>query len=130
MPHLHWKSDETATDPDQVVVAFASAFVAPRWRDLIAVMRWVPSIARQLRHSDGLIEYRLSARVLTRRLTTVSVWRDHASMAAFVTAEPHRTAMIGLAGRLGTPAFATVELPASSVRLDADMLLSLHGVAS
>jgi quinol monooxygenase YgiN len=64
------------------------------------------SIARQLRHSKGLLGYALRADLISHRFWTLSAWKDEASLQAFVRAEPHASTMRELSRYTKDPAFA------------------------
>lgn len=69
--------------------------------------RWNREVQSQLVRSEGLLAYSLQRALGGRNFWTLSLWRDRASMAAFVAATPHRAAAAWLnEGRIRDSKFA------------------------
>jgi len=78
---------------------------APAAAALPGFLRETQRVRRQLAKTPGLVGYALKANVLRRRFWTVSAWVDEASLRAFVAAEPHRSVMGRLQGKMGATSF-------------------------
>jgi heme-degrading monooxygenase HmoA len=95
MPALPWKTI-ARPDGNSEYIVMASSLPLRRFRATVRFFRFVRAIRRQLARSDGLIGYSLWAKPIAKRYWTVSVWRDEASLAAFMRASPHREIMSSL----------------------------------
>jgi heme-degrading monooxygenase HmoA len=109
MPKLSWSAGGSVDD-DRTYVALVSRLPLSSYRYLPGFVRDTALVRRQLKRSEGLIEFSLWAEGSLRRFWTLSVWRDRASMTAFVAAEPHRTVMRRASERLGDTAFTEFEI--------------------
>lgn len=121
MPTLRWRSPHPP--PDEVVV-MATELDAPDRRSLVALLRPVRAITRQLRRSDGLVRYQLSVDIRARRMTTMSAWISDDALDAFVVAEPHRSVMRAQRSRVTSTRFVRRRMP-SSMKLDATSVLAI-----
>jgi hypothetical protein len=74
-------------------LAVATVLVLRRWQDLIPFLRLTLKVKKQLKSTPGLVWYSVNADFWRRRFYTCSLWRDRASVNAFVQAEPHATAV-------------------------------------
>lgn len=106
MPDLKWTSPEP-TEPGHTYVIFASVLPAKGLHRVPAFLRHTQRITRQLQQSPGLVAYSLRADLLSHRFWTLSVWRDEASLHAFVHAEPHASTMRELAPYAKDPRFTS-----------------------
>lgn len=102
----------------------ATELDAPDRRSLVALLRPVRAITRQLRRSDGLVRYQLSVDIRARRMTTMSAWISDDALDAFVVAEPHRSVMRAQRSRVTSTRFVRRRMP-SSMKLDATSVLAI-----
>lgn len=87
-------------------VAIATHLPLRHWWNLPAFLLLVNRIHKQIRAAEGNIAW--NARGGPLKFYTCSIWRDRASVNAFVRAEPHATAVRRMAVR-STPAGAFAE---------------------
>lgn len=71
----------------------ASVLPVRRWRQVLAFVRLSMKVKKQMLASPGLVNGNMRADFLRKRFYTYTVWRDKATMLAFVRAEPHATAL-------------------------------------
>ncbi len=64
-----------------------------RWRYVIPFLRATSAIRRQLKGTPGLVSYQLKSNFFRRQFWTLSVWRDRASINAYVRSGAHAQAM-------------------------------------
>lgn len=105
-------------DPDATYVVMGSHLPLLSIRTVPAFMRTSMAINRQLRDADGLVLSGLKAQPLAKKFWTFSVWTSREALAAFAKAAPHRPAMRGFDGRLGSTRFVTVEMTGRDVPMD------------
>ena len=92
MPTLPWIAvDEPGSDTDAVVMA--SRFRVKGYRHVLPFFLDALRVHAQVRKADGVLGVSLVAHPLRREFSTLSAWRDRASLDAMVRAEPHRTVM-------------------------------------
>ncbi len=104
MPALPWRK-RRMIDPAGSYVVMYTRLPLQRSRSIPGFLRETQRIRRQLARTPGLVGYALKASVLRRRFWTVSAWVDEASLRAFVAAEPHRSVMGRLQGKMGATSF-------------------------
>lgn len=85
--------DSSPKMKDQNFIIVATFLPINKWRNVIPFLRLASSVEAQLKKSDGAVRYALKTDLSHKYFWTVSVWRDHSSMHAFIRAEPHLTAM-------------------------------------
>lgn len=86
----------TMTEPSSAspqYVCVASVLPVRRWRHVMAFVRLSMKVREQMQASPGLVSGNIRADFLRKRFYTYTVWRDKASMLAFMRTEPHATAM-------------------------------------
>lgn len=84
-------------------------------------------IARQLRHSRGLVGYSLRSELLSRRFWTLSAWEDELALQAFVRTLPHARIMKMMAPRMRANSFIRWMVKGSELPLSwADALRRLQ----
>ncbi len=116
MATLPW----TATapiDPDANYLVIATRFAVLRRRDLPGVVAATTGLWSRFGDTDGLIGYSLSARPVRGTLATLSAWRDHDTMLAFVRGPAHGEVVDHTRARLRESTFTSwratgAELPA------------------
>jgi len=116
MPALPWTTIRTP-EPTRTYTAFATTLPLARHRDVPGFLRDTRRIRGQLRTAPGLVGYSLVAELRHRMFRTISVWEDEVSLRAFAGAEPHRTIMRRLSGRMGTTAFHRFDVVGADVPL-------------
>ena len=104
MPALPWQQHQPIDRAGSYVVMY-TRLPLRRSRSIPGFLRETQRIRRQLAKTPGLVGYALKANVLRRRFWTVSAWVDEASLRAFVAAEPHRSVMGRLQGKMGATSF-------------------------
>ena len=72
---------------------------------------YTAQVARQLASAQGLVDYSVLARPLSKRFWTLSAWKDEATLRAFVQHPPHVRLMAALAPHMDGTEFVrwTVE---------------------
>jgi hypothetical protein len=75
-------------------VCAATFFPVRRWIDVFRFLRASFGVQRQLKRTPGLVRYGLRTNFIRKRYWTFSVWKDRASLDAFIQAEPHASAMM------------------------------------
>ena len=88
--------------PGTTAIALATELHLARWSALPTFGRLTVGSVRQLARTPGVLGYSLRAAPHRRTFWTLSVWEDRTAMAAYVRAEPHRTAMRWLTADLGS----------------------------
>ena len=88
--------------PGVPAVALATQLHLARWSAMPAFVRHTYGSTRQLSRTPGVLGYSLRAAPHRRTFWTLTLWEDRAAMAAYVRAEPHRTAMRWLTEDLGS----------------------------
>ena len=96
-----WRSLGPA-QPGRTSVALATELRLNRWSALPAFGRHTVGSVRQLARTPGVLGYSVRAAPHRRTFWTLTVWEDRAAMAAYVRAEPHRSAMRWLTEDLGS----------------------------
>ena len=116
------RASGTVTLPgqDTVVVALTHAVLGNSRRNFD---RGVERVVDSLEQQPGLIGYSLRRQLFGNEAWTLTVWRDEASLEAFVRSRPHREAVRSAAGELTSAAFRRVELPAAEIPIDWDTAL-------
>jgi len=104
MPALPWQKRQPI-DPARSYVVMHARLPLQRSGSIPGFLRETQRVRRQLAKTPGLVGYALKANVLRRRFWTVSAWVDEASLRAFVAAEPHRSVMGRLQGKMGATSF-------------------------
>jgi heme-degrading monooxygenase HmoA len=74
-------------------ICIATVFPLGRWWHLIPFLRMSSQVETQLKRSPGLVRYGLRSDLPHKRFWTLSVWTDRESVNAFVSGEPHATAI-------------------------------------
>ena len=106
---------------DTVVVALTHAMLGEQRRNFDrGVERVVDSLAQQ----PGLIGYSLRRELFGNEAWTMTVWRDEASLDAFVRSSAHQQAIREGAGDLAGANFRRFELPAAELPIDWDTALA------
>jgi|GEM_PF-2228890 len=105
-----------AIDPDGDYLVIATRFTVVRRRDLPGVVAATTGLWSGFADTDGLLGYRLSGRPISGTLATLSAWRDHATMLAFVRGPAHEEIAKNTRSRLKESTFtiwraAGAELP-------------------
>ena len=109
-------SGVTAANGQQtVVVALTHAMIGDSRGNFDRAVR---RVADSLEQQPGLIGYSLRKHVLGNEAWTLTVWRDEASLEAFVRSPAHQQAMRDATGELALASFRRIELPAAEIPLD------------
>lgn len=102
-----WSSHSKAlTNRDYLVIL--SYLPLKHDRKIPAFMWYVLLIQRQLKATERLIGYALSAKPLHHQYWTLSAWQDTAALSAFVHTKPHRRVMAALQGHMAPTTFINV----------------------
>ena len=102
-------------DRQTVVVALTHAVVGDSRRNFD---RGVEGVVDSLESQPGLIGYSLRRELLGNEAWTLTVWRDEASLDAFVRSPAHRQAIQNGMGDITTASFRRIELPAAKIPID------------
>ena len=100
---------------DTVVVALTHAVVG---KDRDNFDRGVSRVVDSLAQQPGLIGYSLRRELFGNEAWTLTVWRDEASLDAFVRSSAHQQAIRSGAAELVAANFRRLELPASEIPID------------
>jgi len=114
MPALPWQHQQPI-DPAESYVVMYTRLPLRRSRWIPGFLRETQRVRRQLSTTPGLVGYALRADLVRRRFWTVSVWVDEGSLRAFVAAEPHRSVMGRLRGRMGATGFQLDHAPGDAL---------------
>ncbi|MGA5699213.1 DUF3291 domain-containing protein [Peterkaempfera bronchialis] len=119
MPTLPWRAAAAAPAPDgSEAVVFASRLGLGSAHH-VPVFLWAAlSIRRQVLAADGALGVSLVAEPFARTFWTLSAWRDHATLDAFVGQRPHVDTMRRFRGRLDSPVFISWTTPAGDLPVD------------
>jgi hypothetical protein len=104
MPALPWTTIRTP-DPERIYQAFGTKLPLTSARHIPGFLRDTRRIRQQLGQAHGIVGYGLLAELWAKTFWTVSVWDDEASLRTFAAAEPHRSIMRRVPGRMGASAF-------------------------
>jgi len=99
-----WRTLSNA-EPNRDYVALLGRVRICSIRMLLPFVRHGFRIDHQLRHTRGIVGYRVAADIFGLTFYHLSAWTDQPALDAFVQASPHRNTMEELAGRLGPTAF-------------------------
>ena len=105
---------------DRVIVALTHATLGDRRRTFDDQ---VDRVADSLPSQDGLIGYSLRKELFGDEAWTMTVWRDEASLQAFVRSSVHQQAIRNSAAELTAAKFARFEVPVSSLPLSWEQAL-------
>lgn len=86
------------------LLCIATFLPVRRWGHVIPFMRMSLRIEKQVRQSPGLVRYGLRTNLPKKRFWTLSVWDDRKAMSAFISREPHATAVKKFEGWAGAGA--------------------------
>jgi hypothetical protein len=75
------------------LICIATFLPVRRWMDIIAFLQMSFRVERQLKELQGVVRYGLRVDIPRKYFWTFSVWKDRASVNAFVAADPHATAV-------------------------------------
>jgi hypothetical protein len=135
MPASPWTTVRDL-DPDHGYVVMATRFEVTSRRHLLGVMGRTQDLWRSLPTTDGLVGHRFASSPLRGTLSTLTAWRDRASLDAFVRGPVHTSLVTGTRQLLAASAFVAWESPgadlpptwaAADERLDATRPLSVNG---
>ncbi|MSQ14195.1 MAG: DUF3291 domain-containing protein [Dehalococcoidia bacterium] len=84
---------ETPQSRTEEYLCIATRLVVKRRRDIVPFLFMTWRVTRQLKKSPGFVCHGLNAEMRERTFFTYTVWKDRASVNAFVRAEPHATAV-------------------------------------
>lgn len=99
-----WRALSKA-EPSRGYVALLGEVRLSSVRILLPFVRHALRIDRQLRHTPGVVGYRVAADVFGLAFYHLSAWIDAPALDSFVHTSPHRGTMEDLAERLGSTAF-------------------------
>jgi hypothetical protein len=102
-------------DPEHAYVVMATRFEVTSRRHLLAVMGRTQELWRSLPTTDGLAGHRFAVSPLRGTLSTLTAWRDRASLDAFVRGPVHASLVTGTRRLMAASAFATWESPGSDL---------------
>lgn len=74
-------------------VAIITYLPVRRWRDVFPFLRLVGRVLQQAKESQGNLSAKTKANFVSRKFWTSTVWVDRQSVKAFLSAEPHSTAI-------------------------------------
>ena len=115
MPDLPWTSrSELEQGPEYLVMA--SHLPLRNIMGTVQFFRAVSQIRKQLAHTDGLVGYTLRAKPLNRDYWTLSVWKDEATLRAFMRTSPHVQIMSSLKPLMNPTKFIFWSITASDGR--------------
>ncbi len=81
------------TSRNEQLVCIATFLPVRRWRYVIPFLWMTFRVANQVKKMQGLVRYALKPYLPRRHFWTLTVWKDRGSVNAFVTSEPHHTAV-------------------------------------
>jgi hypothetical protein len=84
---------EVSTADSSEYTCVATYLPVRSWFHLIPFLRTSGRVERQLKTSPGIVRYGLKTNLPRKRFWTYSVWKSRESIGAFVTSEPHVTAV-------------------------------------
>ena len=115
-PGFDRASGVTDSDRDQtVIVALTHAVLGDSRRHFD---QGVDRVVASLDQQPGLIGYSLRKELFGNEAWTLTVWRDTASLEAFVRSGAHRQAMQTGSAELAAASFRRVEVPAAEIPID------------
>jgi hypothetical protein len=82
-----------ASVAEERFIVIATFLPVRRWADVVRFLVMSFRVARQAKKTPGLVKYALKADFPLRRFWTLTVWNNRESIRAFVTSEPHKTAV-------------------------------------
>lgn len=83
----------TAEAPAEQYVAIATYLPLRRWRDVFPFLRLVGRVLQQAKESPGNLSAKTKANLVSKKFWTCTVWTNRKAVNAFMTAEPHATAI-------------------------------------
>jgi quinol monooxygenase YgiN len=92
MPTLPWTST-APIDPESTYLIMATRFTLVHRRDLPAVAAATRGLWSGFDRTEGLIGYSLASSLTRGTLATLSAWRDHDAMLAFIRGPAHQRAV-------------------------------------
>ena len=116
MPTFPWRR-LMPPDADRRYIALLGLVQLASIKMLPAFLTYGARIEYQLRHTPGVIGYRMRSELLRLRFYHLSVWTDRSAIHEFVRELPHAQAMRNLYGRLGLIEFRYWEVSGSDVPL-------------
>jgi hypothetical protein len=117
MPALPWTTIRTP-DPERTYQAFGTKLPLTSALYIPGFLRDTRRIRHQLAAADGIVGYGLLAELRAKTFWTVSVWDDEASLRAFAAAEPHRSIMRRVPGRMGLSAFQPFDVVGTDLPIE------------
>jgi hypothetical protein len=117
MATLPWTAT-APVDPDADYLVIATRFSFLHRRDLPAVLSATAGLWSGFDQTEGLIGYSLSARPVRGTLATLSAWRDHDAMLAFVRGAAHGEVVEGSRTRMRKSTFASWHATGAELPVD------------
>lgn len=87
------KADAHSRGEETDFVCVATFLPLKSWKYLISFQLLTSKVLKQIKQSEGMVNYAVKADLPKKHFWTLSIWKDQDSMRRFVMAEPHTTAM-------------------------------------
>jgi hypothetical protein len=71
------------------------------WRYMFSFQRLSSKVLKQIKESEGAVNYAVKAYFLKKHFWTLSIWKDNNSLRHFIMEEPHATAVRKFTGWAG-----------------------------
>ncbi|WP_377268470.1 DUF3291 domain-containing protein [Peterkaempfera sp. SMS 1(5)a] len=123
MPTLPWRQPADAHTPGAAPTGAEAVVLATRLglhpaRSLPLFLLAALALRRRVLAAEGALGVSLAAELRSGTLWTLSAWRDHAALDAFVRGGPHVDAMRRFRRRTVSPVFISWTLPDTDLPVD------------
>jgi hypothetical protein len=90
------EEDETAAPGSDTEIGFTciATFLPLRsWKYMISFQLMTWKVLKQIKQSEGVVNYAVKANFPKKHFWTFSIWKDKVSLRRFISQEPHATAI-------------------------------------
>ena len=86
--------DTDSTSEKETGYIHVATFLPPKsWKYIFSFYRLSSRVLKQIKESEGAINYAVKGNLLKKYFWTLSIWRDNNSLRRFIMEEPHATAV-------------------------------------